>query len=461
MTSCFRFTGIVLILMFALSSAHASIRCALPTMKPLFDQIREEHRGPFPKSKVEKPEAGSFRSFWLWDFSVMPPGFRKVRAKCMAVTDHCYIFVEESVIEEAFPGNTVDTIVTAFEESCPADVSRGILDIDCQIFGEPPDALDDDEHVYFLYANFAEYGHMAFDGYFNAFDQMPDDLAWQNYHQHSNEVEILYLNAMGSSGPASEYMLSVLAHEFQHLIHYRYDQLEESWLNEAMSEAAMTACGYFTDKAHLAHYCRQTARPLVDLDHPSYGAVLLFGTYLLEQFGEDGLRRLVASSKVGMASVEEVFPQLGFDELFHRWALANGGASFFGITAGQYGYRSFPLPKISTLEALVDKPLEVKIEPSGLAYIPLASEAMTMTIDSAVREENSPSKQMRRRISFNAKYEGLLPTVLLLTVDEQATPTVQELVSEDGVYEIPAGPGVVVLSTMKLGSSSFTLTLTR
>ncbi len=442
-------------LLLTVSSVEAGIRCPLPMLDELFKSIRSEDRGPFDKRNIAKPQEGSSKKFWLWDFSIMPPGFRQVEAKCLAVTEHAYIFVETTVIEEVFPEGTVDAIVQALEHSCPAFDERGILDVDCDIFGQPPDALDNDPKVYFLYADFAQYGHMAFDGYFNAFDQMPDEIAWQNYRQHSNEVEILYLNA---KAPASDYMLSVLSHEFQHLIHYRYDQLEESWINEAMSEAAMTACGYFTDKAHLARYCAHPQIPLVDVEHPSYGAVLLFGAYLLEQFGEESLGRLVACPETGIAGLEAAFPQLPFTDLFHRWACANGCASLMGIDEGLWGYESFPLPKLKTL-ALGYETSVLTLPASGLAYLPLREEAHTLTITDvspAAPSSHASSRLLRRQVLFN----GMTPTLYLVMQGDdglQVTP----LTPEDKVYSIPGGEGFVLLSTLEMGGGSFSLTLSR
>jgi hypothetical protein len=36
----------------------------------------------------DKPVEGTQRSFWRWDFSVMPPGFKKIDSTCRA---HLYI----------------------------------------------------------------------------------------------------------------------------------------------------------------------------------------------------------------------------------------------------------------------------------------------------------------------------------------------------------------------------------
>ena len=44
----------------------------------------------------------------------------------------------------------------------------------------------------------------------------PESEALATYKQHSNECEVLYLNTRGS-GPSSEYMLGVIAHELSHV----------------------------------------------------------------------------------------------------------------------------------------------------------------------------------------------------------------------------------------------------
>ena len=66
---------------------------------------------------------------------------------------------------------------------------------------------------------------------------------------------------VNSTNPGSAYMLGVMAHEFQHLIHYVADPDEDSWINEAMSELAMSVSGY-EDTGNLHAYDSQTGQPL-------------------------------------------------------------------------------------------------------------------------------------------------------------------------------------------------------
>ena len=54
-------------------------------------------------------------------------------------------------------------------------------------------------------------------------------------------------------------MIGVMAHEYQHLIHWGRDPAEESWLNESMSELAMAVLGY-EDTANLHAYLQDLHR---------------------------------------------------------------------------------------------------------------------------------------------------------------------------------------------------------
>jgi len=429
-----------------------SIRCPQPMLSTLFRTIEPNHRdfstSPTALVQAERPNLGSTRAFWLWDFTIMPPGFKQVEATCVRVTTNAYVFVETSHIGSTLDQAAIDEIARTFEEACPADPNRGIYQVDVDCFGEPPDSLDSDPRIYLLYASLPEYGPQAFDGYFNAFDQMPDELAWANYRQHSNEVELLYLNVTGSYAANSEYMLSVLAHEFQHLIHYRYDTEEETWVNEAMSEAAMTKCGYFTDKAHLAHYCSKPAIPLIDTEHPSYGAVLLFGTYLFEQGGEALLRAVVESTKVGTFGIEDALHKSeiagDFPELFHRWTAANFATGWKtlesrekpdSISEFSLGYRSFPIPSMKLIASLDAQggQFEAKLGPSGVGYLMIKSPQNAMSMVIEARPE--------------------LPCVHYLTKGVNGAPSLLRLAqNEADHFTVPAGEGVVIFSRLDGGS---------
>src|SRR5690606_31213376 len=79
-------------------------------------------------------------------------------------------------------------------------------------------------------------------GYYSSSDQY-SRLA----QPRSNEKEMFYVNldwVNSLFGPAFQSYETVLAHEFQHMIHWHTDRNEETWLNEGLSEFAQDVAGY-------------------------------------------------------------------------------------------------------------------------------------------------------------------------------------------------------------------------
>jgi hypothetical protein len=328
---------------------------------------------PAPKEETKK-------SFWRWDFEAMPPGFKRIDATCRAVGKNSYIFVEDASWGTKVTEASVARLQQVFEKSTPEgslDPNKGIYAIDSSLFGNPPDMIDKDPRVYLLITDMGKYHGQGFDGYFNPFDEMSEDVAWKKYHQHSNEVEMLYLNCGSDETPIdSDYMQAVTGHELQHLIHFNYDTEEESWINESCSEAAMTATGFFTDKQHLARYAANPSSPLIVKDYVDYGACLLWGTYLLEKLGPDFFPPFVANTKVGASSITDTLENLhrpeNFRQLFDQWVVANF-ASSRGVSDPRYGYSSFPVPPMkvaATLDASGGEHSST-LKSSGVDYIAL------------------------------------------------------------------------------------------
>ena len=59
-----------------------------------------------------------------------------------------------------------------------------------------------------------------------------------------------------------DYGLGVAAHEFVHLIEFKYDMNEEQWSSEASAQAAMVVNGYLSDLPGVADYFRHQDRQL-------------------------------------------------------------------------------------------------------------------------------------------------------------------------------------------------------
>ena len=154
---------------------------------------------------------------------------------------------------------------------------------------------------------------------------------------NSNEREMVYLNA---DYIPSNYVKSLLAHEFTHLITYnqkdrRAGVTEETWLNEARAEYSPTLLGY--DQIYQGSNLQRRAR--IFLEHPAdslvewgeksadYGALNLFTQYLVEHYGISVLVDSLHSSKTGIASLNEALEnnkfQEKFSDVFTNWTIAS------------------------------------------------------------------------------------------------------------------------------------------
>jgi hypothetical protein len=151
----------------------------------------------------------------------------------------------------------------------------------------------------------------------------------------------------------------VLAHEFQHLIHYNYDQSEFWWLDEGCAEFSKFLNGYDTtnnltsfassyfannpDDSLLYWNYNEDGGKNVRID---YGGAYMFVFYMAEKYGNDAIKDMVASTSVGPVSVENALQGLGhsidFNDLYLNWitALYVDDTSFGG---GLYGYENLDI----------------------------------------------------------------------------------------------------------------------
>ncbi len=138
-------------------------------------------------------------------------------------TPHVYFWIQSGVrYQEA---ELID-LVDLFEKE--------IYPKNREFFGsEWTPGIDHDPHLYILYVR----GVGGIGGYFSANDSV-HPLA----HKYSNAHEMFIVSAdyVGLDSEAA----SVLAHEFQHMIHWYRDRNEESWLNEGVSVLAEFLNGY-------------------------------------------------------------------------------------------------------------------------------------------------------------------------------------------------------------------------
>jgi hypothetical protein len=338
-------------LMICVVSPAAAIRCAtadLDKYRSLIqpvppEQMYAHHTGNDPMTPPQNPQVGDSWLWWIWHLNG-PPTAEQKRCTVRGMGNNVYVVVEDSQWLTRVDQNDVDRIVNNWDnQSYGIHPERGIYQLDTSAFGPAPDELDHNPRIYVLFYQF----DVASDGFFWPFDEYPDGS--QPYH--SNECEVLYISSL-TPDPGGQYITSVMAHEFQHMIHWLADDGEDSWVNEGMSELAMWLYG------HPDQITGFPANPDVDLttfsgNFSDYVKVYLWSLYFYEQFGgEPTCYDLVQNPLHGIPGFQSVLSQvgspLGFDDVYSNWTVAN----FIDDTSfdqGEYGYRGDTLPAFNAV----------------------------------------------------------------------------------------------------------------
>ena len=331
-------------------------------LTPKFQQARIDLYNQFGGSKgpsqtgldITLHEVGDTMTFWAWDLTVMPPVWILIPATCRAVTEFSYIFVADDQWNVHMDSADVDLVEYYWAEGTYNDSTAGIYELDTENFGMPPDELDDDDHIYIFYSELGSFGGSIFDGYFSIFNEYTEEEA-QQLGGHSNEVEMFYMSC-NPGNPTSPIRISVLAHEFEHMIHWGIDPNEDTWVDEGCAEYAMLLFGY--------------PDPLVDFpNNPDddltiwgsqfldYIQTFMFFTYIADHYGGAAtIREVVQQQQNSIYGVQAALMTMGYEETFEQvfvdWTIANfyhgrGGAESPDPDS-QYIYYSIDPPAFNT-----------------------------------------------------------------------------------------------------------------
>ena len=280
-------------------------------------------------------KVGDRKEFWATNVDTNEN--RRVQALLGFKTENIYFWIEDGV---EYDEKELDLLVTTFEED--------ILPTNREFFGtEWIPGIDEDERLYVLLANNLGSG-LA--GYFSSSDALPPQI-----HQYSNAHEMFMLNA-DNIRLNQKFTYGVLAHEYQHMIHWYRDRNETSWLNEGFSELAAFLNGYY-ESGFDSFYLNNTDVQLNDWPNspnnttPHYGSSFLFVNYFLNRFGEDATKLLVQNSTNGMDSIDEVLRQIEAidllsnqpitsNDLFSDWIVTNL-LQDKKVGDGRYQYENF------------------------------------------------------------------------------------------------------------------------
>jgi hypothetical protein len=263
-------------------------------------------------------QTGDRMSFWVTN--VDSDENMNIDATLQYVTEHAYFWIEDGV---SYNEDDLAQLAEAFEHQ--------IYPTDRAFFGsEWTPGIDGDPHIYIVYASGLGY-NLA--GYFSSADAVHPLI-----HEFSNAHEMFLFNS-DTVGLDETFTYGVLAHEFQHMIHWYQDRNESSWLNEGFSELAALLNGYY-EGGFDWEFALDPDLQLNDWPNdsgattPHYGAGFLFVTYFLDRFGEEATKALVTHPDNSLDSVDKVLESLnssdplnghliGADDVFLDWAITN------------------------------------------------------------------------------------------------------------------------------------------
>lgn len=370
----------------------------VPINEPI--ELAERLRGLPNVPRVLATEAepiplGTIETFWVGNVDTIE-NFQ-VQADLVYATDHVYFWVEQGV---KYDLEDVKALVDDFEtHAYPTNRA---------FFGsEWSPGVDGDPHLYILYAR--NLG-ASVAGYFSAADEL-SPLA----HEYSNGHEMFYLSA-DNVELWEEFTYSVLAHEFQHMIHWSLDRNEESWLNEGFSELASFLNGYDIGGWDFAY----ASDPDLTLTYwptnggPHYGQSFLFVAYMLERFGPEVTQAVVAHPNNGLDSIDQTLAELGIedplsgapvraDDLHRDWAVALL-LQDPTVADGRYAFESYVAPQVQVADRFDECPFgpqERQVSQYGIDYIRVdCAGEYTLLFDGASEVQVLPAEPLSGEYAF-------------------------------------------------------------
>ncbi len=291
---------------------HETLRTveqAVLPVRDLFDLAVRFGRVSSTMSRVQPSgpyEEGDRETFWIGNIE-----YNRVfttTAVLRLKTEHAYWWVEETY---EVPLADIEQSAEVFEER--------IYPTNRTFFGpEWSPGVDGDPRLHVFMGRVPGVG-----GYFSSADEFP-----QAVNPFSNQKEIVYIN-LESVWPGEPAFDAVLAHEFQHMIHWRVDRNEATWVNEGLSELAVRLNDIPVDRSGVVlAFLNDPDIPLTNWTEPTvaaYGASLSFFEYVADRLGREAVRQIVAQPADGLAGIEAVAARAGltFEALFADWVVAN------------------------------------------------------------------------------------------------------------------------------------------
>lgn len=281
--------------------------------------------------EIIRPSSGTVQDFWVFNDTVADG--QKVSFRLRYSGEYCYIWLEDSSEPTEEEAEYIQNLIYEFDNNIYSTVR--------EFFGEdwPEGGVDGDPAIHLALYTFdsaSTYGYfIGINEFLNA--DLPAEL------QKSNEREMLYLNwtMIKEKMDRPEFAYGVLAHEFQHLVHFYQGVLkhalagqtaesELTWFNEGCSELSVRVCGYGQPDS-LRHFEKLPFFSLVEWEGymHNYGGSYSFVSYINDRFGSsvgnaDFIKALVGDPKSSFGAIKEHLPEGETPEkVMVDWATAN------------------------------------------------------------------------------------------------------------------------------------------
>lgn len=314
---------------------------------------------PGPISSV-----GDRTAFWV--SNVDDNEHFQIEAELLYKNDVVYIWAEENHKLD------VDEMAKSADR-----FAQGIYPSVRAFFGkEPNPGIDDDPRLHILHATRLGRGIA---GYFSSADAFN---ALANPFSNQKEMFTISLDWLRRLRDLEVYE-TVLAHEFQHMVHWNNDRNEETWVNEGMSELAQEVAGYPPDTGFARIYMNNPDTQLNTWNlNPNdtgrhYGAAYLYMVYFLQRFGEEMTKAVVSQPANGTHGFDVALRQAGlnlsFEDVFADWIVANYVPDFDALEEqGIVGYSQVHSLQPEVEEIIKDlsqKTLSGSVSNFGVDYI--------------------------------------------------------------------------------------------
>ena len=263
-----------------------------------------------------------------------------VKATCIAIGKHIYIYIENSVLGVINEVQAQD-IAAEFDSRIYPQVHRWIG-------SEWRPGLDRDNRVTLLLHDVG-LNNSAQDigGYFSPTDQRPTDF-------NSNRREIIFADVFLLKERGRFIFLALLAHEFAHLANWYQNggTTDESWLEEGLASFAEWAIYGNVHNIFVDGYLRDPSVSLTigNTRDVYYGAAFMLLLYAFENHGGgEFIRELARQDLLGISGINAAFTSLDrperFADVFQNWAVAN---FVNDIRRGQiFGYENLPNKRVN------------------------------------------------------------------------------------------------------------------